>query len=116
VTTGRSGGPPSEHSRKGAWYGETDGEPTLVGIERYDQLESYPVLELRQIHLIQRRAIWGLDVLLPEVLILGMMAMVGVAEHWFTAMFALEVLSLTITPSFAAWLIILRWAFPQRGS
>ena len=59
----------------------------------------------------QRRAVLGLTLLLGVVLPLGALAMIGVGMRWFESSFALQVLAITLTPSFTGWLVVIRWAF-----
>ena len=63
----------------------------------------------------QRRAVLGLMLLLGVVLPLGAVAMVGVGLGWFAPTFAVQVLALTITPSFTGWLLVVLWAFRPDG-
>ena len=54
-------------TRRGTRLGETDGEPTLIGKESWDELSSHPLIssnEQQQRHRIQRRAVLGLMILL----------------------------------------------------
>lgn len=106
-----------KHPPPGARYEQTGDELTLVGIERYDQVQHEKIIAIKDrehTYVIQRRALLGLCALLVEVLVLGLMAMIGIANDWFSDTFALQLLAMTITPSFAAWIIVLRWAF-RRG-
>lgn len=103
----------NHRTRRGAKLGETDGEPTLVGKESADQLSSQPLIsaEREQRHHIQHRAVLGLTLLLVIVVPLGVLAMIGVGLGWFDSSFAVQVLAITLTPSFTGWLIVVRWAF-----
>jgi hypothetical protein len=96
--------------------GETDGEPTLVGDESWRDLSSRQLVrEREQRHRMQGRAVLGLILLLGVVLPLGALAMVGVGVGWFEPSFALQVLAITLTPSFTGWLLVVRWAFRSDG-
>ena len=66
-------------------------------------------------HRVQRRAVLGLMLLLGVVLPLGSLAMIGVGLTWFEPSFALQVLAITLTPSFTGWLLVVRWAFRPDG-
>ena len=37
--------------------------------------------------------------------------MIGVGLDWFEPSFAVQVLAITLTPSFTGWLLVIRWAF-----
>jgi hypothetical protein len=63
----------------------------------------------------QRRAVLGLMLLLVIVLPLGALAMIGVGRGWFEPSFAVQVLAITLTPSFTGWLLVVRWAFRSDG-
>jgi hypothetical protein len=106
--------------RPGTSLGETNGEPTLIGAESWLQLSRRPPLseQEHQRHRIRRRAVLGLMLLWGAVVPLGMLAMIGVAAAWFAPAFALAVLALTLTPLFAAWRWVVRWAFrpDERGA
>jgi hypothetical protein len=104
-------------TRRGTELGETDGEPTLIGKESWDELSSRPVISAndQQRHRIQRRAVLGLTLLLVIVLPLGALAMTGVGLGWFEQSFAVQVLAITLTPSFTGWLLVARWAFRSDG-
>jgi hypothetical protein len=73
------------------------------------------VRERKQRHRMQGRAVLGLMLLLGVVLPLGALAMVGVGIGWFEPSFALQVLTLTLAPSFTGWLLVVRWAFRPDG-
>jgi hypothetical protein len=96
------------------------GEPTWTGRERWSELETPPHYEIRpakaQRFRVQDAALRGLVLLLLEAMVLGMLAMSGVAARWFDGPFALEVLAITLTPSFAAWIVVVRWAFRRGGT
>ena len=103
--------------RPGAELGETDGEPTLIGLESWHELSLRQLVGVREQHRhrVQRRAVLGLMLLLGVVLPLGALAMIGVGMGWFEPSFALQVLAITLTPSFTGWLLVVRWAFrPER--
>ncbi len=98
----------------GSDYTMSGGELTARGRERWDELapRQYVVPKAKvQRYRVQDRALRGLTLLLIEVLVLGTLALGGVAARWFDSPFALEVLAITLTPSFGAWLIVVRWAF-----
>lgn len=105
--------------RPGAELGDTDGEPTLIGRESWHDLPVQHLVRLQEQHRhrVQRRAVLGLMLLLGVVLPLGALAMVGVGMAWFEPSFALQVLAITLTPSFTGWLLVVRWAFrpAERG-
>ena len=103
-------------ARPGSVLGETGGEPILVGEEGWRDVSDQQLLWLRddQRHRTQRRAVLGLMLLLGTVLLLGVLAMAGVAAGWYAPSFALSVLGLTLTPSFAAWLVVVRGTFRHR--
>jgi hypothetical protein len=107
----------NRQTRRGAELVETDGEPTLVGQESWDELSSHPLMSAndQQRHRIQRRAVMGLTLLLVIVLPFGALVMIGVGLGWFEPSFAVEVLALTLTPSFTGWLLVVRWAFRSDG-
>lgn len=107
---------PSKRHR--ASLGETRGEPTLIGEESSHDLSRRQLVWVRerQRHRIQGRAVLGLLLLLGVVLPLGALALVGVAAGWYPSWFALSVLGLTLTPSFAAWRLVVRWAFARKQS
>ena len=113
----RKKAPRARRTRPGVEQGETRGEPTLIGIESWRDLPSGPLVweQERQRHRMQSRAVLGLMLLLGVVLPLGVLAMAGVGLGWFTASFAVQVLILTITPSFTGWLLVVRWAFRPDG-
>jgi hypothetical protein len=103
--------------RPGAELGDTDGEPTLIGLESWHDLSPTHLVRMQeqQRHRVQRRAVVGLMLLLGAVLPLGALAMIGVGMKWFEPLFALQVLAITLTPSFTGWLLVVRWAFrPDR--
>jgi hypothetical protein len=105
-------------ARRGTDVVYTRGEATLVGVERADELPHEQVVterEQRQRHRVQNKALLGLELLLGEVLILGVAAMLGVAFRWFEWSFAIQVLMITVPPSFTAWLLVLGWAFRRGG-
>jgi hypothetical protein len=109
---------PPKTSRRGAVIDTSGEEPTLVGRERAEDLSRQEVIferEQRQRHRMQDRTILGLLILRGECLILGSLALIGVASGWFDASFAWKVLAITLTPSFTAWLIVVRWAFRRHG-
>jgi hypothetical protein len=94
-----------------------DGVKTLVGTESGAREDPVVALtELRQRRHVQNTALLGLLLLLGQVLLLGVLAMVGVGSHWFEQGFAIEVLAITVTPSFTAWLMVVRWAFRLEAS
>lgn len=102
-------------ARPGSVVVYSGGEATLFGATV--DLRDEPVVviaERRQRDHVQNRALQGLLVLLAEVLVLGVLAMMGVALHWFDPDFPVKVLVITVTPSFTAWLLVVRWAF-RRG-
>ena len=103
--------------RPGTVQGETRGEPTLVGTESWRDLPSARLVweQERQRHRMQSRAVLGLVLLLVVVLPLGVLAMAGVGLGWFPTSFAVQVLVITITPSFTGWLLVVRWAFQSDG-
>ena len=103
--------------RPGAELRDTDGEPTLVGLESWDDLSPGRLVRMREQHRhgVQRRAIVGLMLLLGVVLPLGALAMIGVGVGWFEPSFALQVLAITLTPSVTGWLLVARWAFRPDG-
>ena len=104
--------------RRGATLGETNGVPTLIGEESAEQLSHAQVLSERALQhrqWVQGKAVLGLLFLIGQVLPLTSLAMIGVAAGWFEWPFALEVLAITLTPSFTAWLFIVRWAFRHEG-
>ena len=112
-TAGRRG-----TGRRGADIEYTRGEATLVGVERAEELPHEQVVserEQRQRHRVQDKALLGLVLLLGEVLFLGALAMLGVALQWFEWSFAIQVLMITVPPSFTAWLLVLGWAFRRGG-
>jgi len=105
-------------NRSGAVLGYTGRDPTLFGQEDAAELADgrlYEIADRRQRYRVQNRALVGLLMLLLEVLGLGGLAMVGVGLHWYDQMFALEVLGITLTPSFAAWMWVIKWAFRPSG-
>lgn len=109
---------PEQRAPRGSDYTETDGELTLRGRESADDLAHDALIVERdqaQRHNVQNRALVGLMILLVEALLLGPLAMIGVAVGWFPQDFALQVLAITMGSSFTAWAIVLRWAF-QRGA
>jgi uncharacterized BrkB/YihY/UPF0761 family membrane protein len=100
--------------RRGARLDETGGVPTLVGTENPEDLshrQLVAVLDERHRQRVREKTLLGLTLLLGIVLPLGTLALVGVAAGWFDRSFALQVLVLTLTPSFTAWLLVVRWAF-----
>jgi hypothetical protein len=102
----------------GADLTTTDGELTLHGRERADELVSDRLVvererEQTQLHRVQNIALLGLALLFTEALLLGGMAMAGTAAGWYSGDFALMVLAGTLAPSFGAGLIVLRWAFRE---
>lgn len=103
----------AHRTRPGVEQGETRGEPTLIGVESWRDLPSGQLVweQARQRHRMQSRAVLGLILLLGVVLPLGALAMAGVGLGWFTPSFAVQVLAITITPSFTGWLLVVRWAF-----
>jgi hypothetical protein len=92
---------------------ETGGEATLLGEESWRDLSRQQLVWVREDrrHRMQRRTVAGLMFLLGVVLSLGTLALVGVAAGWYAPSFALSVLGLTLTPSFAGWLVVVRSAF-----
>jgi hypothetical protein len=104
--------------RRGARIDETNGELTLVGDESAEQVSHARVLSERALHhrqWVQGKAVLGLMFLIAQILPLGSLAMIGVAAGWFAAPFALQVLAVTLTPSFTAWLLVVAWAFRREG-
>jgi hypothetical protein len=98
----------------GSEWTETDGELTLRGEETADELgHGDVVIEQTHRHNVQNRALLGLMILVVEVLLLAVTSLIGVAAGWFPDDFALKFLALTLTPSFGAWVIVLRWAFQR---
>ena len=90
----------------------------LVGTTEPDDVSAAPVValvEARHRRKVQDRTLLGLLFLLGEVLVLGVLAMAGVALGWFEPAFAIEVLAITVSPSFTAWLLVVRWAFRSGG-
>jgi hypothetical protein len=109
---------PKPRAPRGSDYTETDGELTLRGRENAEELPSEALIVERdqtQRHNVQNRALLGLMMLLVEVLLLGSLAMTGVAAGWFPGDFALQLLAITLGSSFTAWAIVLRWAFHRGG-
>ena len=66
--------------RPGAELGDTDGEPTLIGLESWHDLSPGQLVRMQEQHRhrVQRRAVLGLMLLLGVVLPLGALAMIGV--------------------------------------
>jgi hypothetical protein len=71
-------------------------EVTLRGREQQDEMQNDPMIigieyvtrEQRNTHKLQNRALIGLALALLENLIIVVMLVVGVAEHWFDVRFA----------------------------
>ena len=102
---------------RGSDYAMTGTELTILGHEQSDELSHQQIVTERaqtQTFWVQGKAVVGLTILLGQVLLLGALAMIGVAASWFSSEFALELLAITLTPSFSAWIIIIRWAFRER--
>ena len=93
----------------------SEDETRLLDMASDPGAPDYPYGERDQTqrHAVQNKALLGLTLLLVEVLLLGTLAMVGTAAHWFPEDFALQVLAITLAPSFSAWVIVLRWAFQR---
>jgi hypothetical protein len=91
---------------------------TARGDEEWYELSTKDAIRVRtqaQTYRMQDRAVFGLTVLLLEVLVLGTLAMVGVALGWYGDSFAIQALAITLTPLFSVWLLVLRWAFRRKG-
>ena len=103
--------------RPGAELGDTGGEATLIGLESWHDLSSRHLVRVQEEHRhrVQGRAVLGLMLLLGVVLPLGSLAMIGVGLAWFEPPFALQVLAITLAPSFTGWLLVVRWAFRPDG-
>jgi hypothetical protein len=105
-------------ARPGSVVGQTRGEETLIGTTGAGELPDDPVVKLTevfQLHRVQNKTLLGLLFLLVQVLVLGVLAMTGVALDWFDQGFAMQVLAITVSPSFTAWLLVVRWAFRKGG-
>ena len=104
-------------ARPGTEQGESRGEPILIGVESWRDLPTGRLIweQEKQRHRMQRRAVVGLTLLLALVLSLGVLAMLGVGLGWYAGPFAVQVLAITITPSFTGWLLVVRWAFRPDG-
>ena len=112
-TAGRRG-----TGRRGADIEYTRGEATLVGVERAEEPAPRASGERTGAAAAPPGAgqgPLGLVLLLGEVLFLGALAMLGVALQWFEWSFAIQVLMITVPPSFTAWLLVLGWAFRRGG-
>lgn len=109
-----------------AWAKEdlevSDKEVTLRGREQQDEMRNDPMIggveyatrEQHNIHKLQNRALIGLALVVLEMLIIVVILVVGVAELWFSERFAELALASTIPPSLAAWMHIVKRAFPAR--
>jgi|SoiMethySBSTD1v2_1073268.scaffolds.fasta_scaffold167583_4 hypothetical protein len=103
-------------SRPGAVVRMSEGESTLVGVETAAELEQRAAIAV-VVHRIwvRRMAVRALLILVGEVALLATLAMAGVAAGRFSDAFALQLLGITLGPSFAAWIVIVKWAFWKGG-
>lgn len=109
-----------------AWAREdlevSDKEVTLRGREHSDEMRNDPLItavdeytarEQRNVHKLQNRALIGLALVLLEVLIILLVLVLGVANHWFSERFAEVALVSTVPCSVTAWMYVVRRTFSR---
>jgi hypothetical protein len=120
---GTSRSPSRSWLRRSHAHLEHEPEPTLHGTERSDQVRNDPVIdtitlqaeyrraEQHHRHMIRRRALIGLGlVLLAVVLIVGAVIL-AVGEKWISEGFGRFVAGISVPSMIAAWLYVVKRTF-----
>lgn len=99
-------------------------ESTLRGEEEQEEVSEDPTfvehnvaerrITQRHLRTLQRRVLAGLSVVLLAVFLLVLIAVIGVANHWYSEGFAQYFLSIAVPSSVGAWMYVVRQAFRVR--
>jgi hypothetical protein len=97
--------------------GGIDGELTLYGTEKQEQMSSTTVIDsvLMSEHRrqIRSRLVSGLGFLLTAIILLAVLVVAVVAAGLVTEGFAVYILGVTVPSILAAWTYLIRRAFPR---
>ena len=86
---------------------EVSNDPTIVDIAERRTTQ-------RHLRALQLHGLTGLRLVLLEVFLLVLLAVVGVANHWYSESFAQYFLSISVPSSVGAWMYIVRQVFRSR--